>query len=125
VAPDGTAYPCVQFVGRREYAIGSAEAGLDEQRREAIHALNARENPNCRGCALLGRCHNKCGCLNMQTTGDLARAPAILCEHERMLIPLADRIAEKLFARRDPLFIQRHYNPLFPVMSFLEDIAGS
>ena len=125
VAPDGTLYPCVQFAGRRECAIGTAQAGLDERLRAEVHDRNEREKPACRGCALLGRCHNKCGCLNMQTTGSLEAVPAVLCEHERMLLPIADRIAGKLYARRDPLFIQRHYNPLFPVLSFLEDIAGS
>jgi uncharacterized protein len=125
VAPDGTLYPCVQFAGRRRHPIGSVAGGVDRRLREEIHGLTEREHPECRGCALLGRCRNKCGCLNMQVTGDPGSVPPILCEHERMLFPIADRIAGKLYARRDPLFIQRHYNPLFPLMSYLEDIAGS
>ena len=123
VSPDGRLYPCVQFVGRAGYEIGTAANGIDETRREAIYALNEQDKPQCAGCALAGRCHNKCGCLNMQTTGSLTRVPALLCEHERMVFPIADRLAGRLFKERSPLFLQRHYNPAFPVLSFLEDIA--
>ena len=35
----------------------------------------------------------------------------------------SDRLAEKLYAERNALFIQRHYNPAFPVMSILEDLS--
>ena len=123
VAPDGRLYPCVQFVGREEYVIGTAEAGIDEARRETIFCQNEAEKPTCVGCALNGRCHNKCGCLNIQTKGNLSEVPAILCEHERLVFPIADRLANTLFKERNALFIQRHYNPAFPVLSFLEDMS--
>ena len=123
VAPDGMLYPCVQFVGRAEYAIGNAESGLDEARREEIYQANEAERQSCTACALNGRCHNKCGCMNIQTTGDLAAVSPVLCEHERMVFPIADRLANQLFKERNALFIQRHYNPAFPVLSFLEDIS--
>lgn len=124
VGPDGRLYPCVQFVGRAEYAIGTAETGLDEARREAIFCRNERDKAECAGCALAQRCHNKCGCLNLQTTGSLDRVPALLCACERMVFPLADRLAERLYQMRNPLFLQRHYNPAYPVLSFLEDLGA-
>jgi uncharacterized protein len=123
VAPDGTLYPCVQFVGRKDYAIGTAETGIAVERREEIFCQNESEKPSCSGCALNGRCHNKCGCLNIQTTGNLSEVPAILCEHERMVFPIVDRLANRLFRERYAMFIQRHYNPAFPVLSFMEDIS--
>jgi len=123
VAPDGRLYPCVQFVGHRGYCIGSAADGIDEIRREAIYAVNEQDKPQCTGCALAGRCHNKCGCLNVQTTGRLATVPSVLCEHERMAFPIADRLAARLFAEHNAMFIQRHYNPAFPILSFLEDLS--
>lgn len=125
VGPDGRLYPCVQFVGRDEYVIGTAKGGIDEARREDIFCRNERDKPECAGCALERRCHNKCGCLNIQTTGTLERVPAVLCEYERMLFPIADRLAERLYKARNPMFIQRHYNPAFPVLSFLEDLEGA
>lgn len=123
VGPDGRLYPCVQFVGRSDYEIGTAAAGLDEAKRDAIFERNECGKETCRACALRRRCHNKCGCLNLQTTGSLDAVPAVLCEHERMVMPIADRLAEKLFKRRDPMFLHRHYNPAFPVLSFLEDLG--
>ena len=124
VGPDGRLYPCVQFVGRDEYVIGTAKGGIDEARREDIFCRNERDKPECAGCALERRCHNKCGCLNIQTTGTLERVTAVLCEYERMLFPMADRLAERLYQARNPMFLQRHYNPAFPVLSFLEDLEG-
>jgi len=73
---------------------------------------------------LNGRCHNKCGCMNIQTTGTLDRLPPLLCEYERMVFPIVDKLANTLYKERNPLFIQRHYNPMFPVMSFLEDMTA-
>jgi uncharacterized protein len=49
--------------------------------------------------------------------------PAVLCEHERMVLPVADRLAGRLYERRNAMFLQRHYNPDFPVLSFLEDLG--
>lgn len=122
VSPDGTYYPCVQFVGRGEFALGGVGKGLDSARRACVFARNELDKPDCAGCALLGRCNNKCGCLNLSTTGSLDRVPPFYCEHERFLIPLADRLAATLYAERNALFIQRHYNPAFPILSILEEM---
>ena len=61
--------------------------------------------------------------LNFQTTGSIDHIPAVLCENERMIFPIVDRLAERLYKSRDPMFIQRHYNPAFPILSFLEDLS--
>jgi len=42
-----------------------------------------------------------------------------------MVIPIADRVAETLFAERNALFINKHYNPVYPMLSFLEDRRDS
>ena len=123
VGADGELYPCVQFVGRPDYAIGTAAAGLDESKRDAIYHRNEAEKPTCAACALNGRCHNKCGCMNIQTTGTLDALPPLLCEYERIMFPIADRLARILYKERNPLFLRRHYDPMFPVQSFLEDMS--
>jgi len=38
-----------------------------------------------------------------------------------MLIPIADHLAETLYRRRSAMFIQKHYNDMFPVISLIED----
>ncbi len=123
VAPDGALYPCVQFVGHPEWSIGSVADGLDEERREALFQRNEAPKAACAGCALEGRCHNRCACMNFQTTGGLESVPPIHCEHERFLLPLCDDLAATLYAERNQLFIQQHYNPAYPILSILEDFA--
>jgi uncharacterized protein len=59
--------------------------------------------------------------LNWQTTGAIDEIPPILCETEKLLIPIVDELAAKLYRLRSPLFIQKHYNPIYPLLSFLED----
>jgi uncharacterized protein len=122
VDPEGIFYPCVQFVGREEYEIGDIYSGLNFKKQEKIFCLNEEDKEDCLGCVLNRRCHNKCGCLNLQTTGSLRRVPAILCEQQRLLIPIVDKAASQLFKLRSPMFIQKHYNELYPVISFLEDL---
>ncbi len=123
VAPDGTLYPCVQFVGHPDWAIGTVADGLDEARRDAIYRRNEAPKATCAGCALESRCHNRCGCMNFQTTGTLDRVPPILCEHERLLQPLCDHLAATLYAEKNPLFLRQFYDPTFPFRSVLEDLA--
>ncbi|MBU1240114.1 radical SAM protein [Myxococcota bacterium] len=112
VAHDGSIFPCVRFVSNnpdsQNYQIGHVDTGFTGKR-EALISLNAQARPDCEGCALLGRCANYCGCTNWNTTGDIIRVSPLLCEYERMLIPIADRIGNILWEERDPSFLAKHY----------------
>ncbi len=121
VAPDGTLYPCVQFVGEPQYSIGHLNTGIDEKRRNELFSINEQEKDVCTDCAIRLRCNHHCGCMNKQATGSIEKVSPVLCAHERMLVPIADRIAEKLFKRRNAMFIQKHYNELYPIISMIED----
>ena len=122
VAPDGRIYPCTQFVGKEEFCIGDVINGIDEKKRLALYRENEQTKPECSGCAVRGRCNCNCGCLNYQVTGSIGSVPAILCEHERILFPLVDRMAERLYRDRNGMFIQKHYNQIFPLISLVEDL---
>lgn len=112
IAPDGRVYPCVQFISDKPdadtYCIGDVDNGLTE-RRDQLVAENKSERPQCAGCALQGRCANYCGCVNWQLTGRLTEVPAILCAHEQMLMPIADRIGNELWNEQNAHFLQKHY----------------
>lgn len=123
VAPDGRLYPCVQFVGDGEFAIGSVEGGIDEKRRSLLYGRNEEEKETCALCAIRSRCNHYCGCLNRQATGSIDRVSPVLCAHERLLLPIADRLAEKLYSKRNAMFIQKHYNEFYPIVSLVEDKA--
>ncbi|MDP4183246.1 MAG: radical SAM protein, partial [Bacillota bacterium] len=121
VAPDGCLYPCVQFVGKPYYSIGNVETGIDENKRQELFLTNEEEKVSCAQCAVRKRCNHYCGCLNLQTTGSIDLVSPVLCAHERIVMPIADKLAEKLFKKRNAMFIQKHYNDVFPLISLIED----
>ncbi len=124
VDPEGYLFPCVQFTaaGRESsWCIGDVVSGIDEEKRNRLHDQSQAEKEPCRDCSLRQRCHNTCGCLNWQTTGSVSQISPILCRHERMLIPIADRVGETLYQEQNPLFLNKHYNPAYPMLSLLED----
>ncbi|MGV8121350.1 MAG: hypothetical protein AB2L14_16435 [Candidatus Xenobiia bacterium LiM19] len=45
----------------------------------------------------------------------------MLCESERIIVPIVDRMGEKLFKRGASMFIQKHYNAVYPILSLLDD----
>jgi len=112
IAPDGNMYPCVQFVSDRDdakdYIIGDVINGPSENRDKLV-AANKAPRTDCEGCELLGRCANYCGCTNWQTTGSLTKVSPFLCEHERMLIPIADDIGNVLWKEKNKGFMKKHY----------------
>lgn len=121
VSPDGFLFPCVQFVGDDRYSIGSVDTGINKGMREKLYVMNEGEKESCKSCVISKRCNHFCGCLNKQSTGSITKVSPVLCSHERILLPIADKLAEKLYKRRSGLFIQKHYNDLFPLLSLIED----
>lgn len=121
VGPDGRLYPCVQFVGDGEFSIGSVAEGIDEARRASLFERNEAEKETCKDCAIRARCNHWCGCLNRQATGSIDLVSPVLCAHERLLLPIADRLAEKLYRKRNAMFIQKQYNEFYPIVSMVED----
>lgn len=128
VDPAGRLFPCVQFTQAgpdSPWCIGSVQEGLDEARRVALRQQSEAEKASCAACAVRQRCNNSCGCLNWQTTGSINEVSPVLCRYEQMLMPVADRVGAKLYKRRDPVFLHKHYNAAYPVLSLLEDTLGS
>jgi uncharacterized protein len=127
VAPNGRLYPCVQFVGDGTddtYAIGHVAMGVDEGARMRLYDQNAEEKDTCAECAIRDRCNHYCGCLNRQATGSIDVVSPLLCAHERIVLPIADQLATRLFKEKSPLFIQKHYNEMFPLVSLVEDAVA-
>ena len=121
VGPDGTLYPCVQFVGDPTFAVGDVHGGIDEAARQALYTRNEAEKPGCDECAIRARCNHYCACLNRQATGSIDMISPMLCAHERIVLPIADELAESLYLRGSALFIQKQYNDFYPMLSLFED----
>lgn len=128
VAPTGRIFPCVQFAGDggdSEWCIGNVHDGLDEMRRDRLYVENAREKAACRQCAIRERCNHFCGCLNRQATGSVGEVSPVLCAHEQLTLGVADWLAERLYRRKNAMFIQKQYNEMYPLISLAEDHALS
>jgi uncharacterized protein len=126
VDPEGYLYPCVQFPKagpQSEWCVGHVSRGIDEAVRRRIHDLSEADKAFCAACAIKERCNNTCGCLNWQTTGTINTISPVLCRHEQVLVPIVDRVGKVLYRKRDPLFLHKHYNSAYPVLSLLEDAA--
>jgi len=125
VAHDGNIYPCVQFVkdgtSNKKYSIGNIYKGIEKPKQENLYNLSKSVSKVCTGCDYNQRCNNKCSCLNWQLTGELNDVAPLVCETERILIPVVDSLGEKLFRKGAPMFIQKHYNSVYPLLSMLED----
>jgi len=127
VSPEGHLFPCVQFAddGAGSPAhIGDVWQGVDEPARQRWIADSQPNKDFCEGCAIIERCHHTCGCLNRQATGDINGISPVMCRHEQICIAAADRIGATLFAERNPHFLRKHYNPAYPLLSLVEDLAG-
>ncbi len=125
VAPNGRLYPCVQFVGdgsNDTYCIGDVYSGLDTAKHAVLYAENDADKSECGRCAVRERCNHFCGCLNWQATGRLTNVAPAVCAHERIIIPIVDKMATSLFKSRNALFIQKHYNDIYPFLSLIEDM---
>jgi len=92
------------------------------RKKEDVISRNLKVKAECVDCAFDGRCHNYCGCINWKATGDLGKIPPVLCESQRRLIPIADRVAEILYREGNIPFFKRHYCPNFPLISAIEDV---
>jgi len=120
VAVDGKIYPCVQFVGNTDYCIGNVQNGIDVKRQQALASRHCG-SPLCAGCAVNKRCIHTCGCMNSLDTGSVDQVSPFQCRHEKMLISIADKTAEKLYRGKNRRFIAKHYDPAYPLVSLIED----
>jgi len=120
VAVDGKIYPCEQFVDNPDYCIGDVWHGIDPQLQQAL-ALHRCESPLCAKCAINTRCIHTCGCMNCLDTGSVDEVSPFQCRHEKMLISIVDKMAEKLYRSKNRRFIAKHYDPAYPLVSLIED----
>ena len=108
VAPDGAIYPCNQFLNLPEYRMGDVWTGIDRKRQTEIYRASLAPEPDCAGCAIADRCRHHCACLNFSLTGRMHEVPPVQCEHERILIPVADALGARLYNRRSARFLLQY-----------------
>lgn len=97
VSMTGEIYPCTQYAYHPQYAIGSVGGIINNQALNDIRQTAAIRPTECQSCALQDRCDNQCGCRNLAATGHINQVSPLFCAHERILIPLADALGERIF----------------------------
>jgi uncharacterized protein len=123
IAPDGSMYACAQLIGDALFVMGHAQDGIIK---DVSYLKDEKPSEEaCTVCAFKDRCNNYCSCLNKQATGDINKISPVLCANERMVIVLADKLASKLYKEKNEVFINKHYNTLYPFTSVVEDIINA
>ena len=121
VAPDGKIYALSKYLNDPLFEIGDVFAGIDAAKHKAIFERGAVPAEPCRGCALKTRCNYAHDNLRNEAGQMVDDVSAVQCAHERLITPIADRVAQTLYDERNALFMHKHYNDLYPMLSLMED----
>lgn len=110
VVPDGTIYPCHQFVGQDDYAIGNVYDGITNTTLPAVfrdmHVLN---KPVCCDCWAKFYCSGGCHANNIKYGGHIQNPYDLSCKIQKKRIECAMYIQATLAMRgqRAELFIDK------------------
>ena len=113
VATDGIIYISSRHIGNPDFAIGDVFDGLDRKKQKWLYKQGGIIPDSCGDCVIKQRCNYV-----YDSFGDIA---AVQCAHEQLITPIADYAAEKLYSEGDPMFMHKHYNDLYPILSLLDD----
>jgi len=121
VAPDGKIYSGSRYVDQSAFIIGDVFSGIDFEKRRIIDEKGGDPSPPCLECVLNNRCNYFYDNLSFVSGEIVSQVSAVQCAHEQLITPIADKIAEKLYRKRNVMFIHKHYNELYPLLSLAED----
>lgn len=110
VGTDGNFYPCMQFVKNSNFIIGNTRDGIDYEARSRLLESSGRELDLCKNCNIKKRCKHICACKNYLINKNVNELSPLVCETERIIIKIADKIAEDLYTRKSKMFMKKFYN---------------
>jgi uncharacterized protein len=123
VDTDGTLYYSSKYLSNATFAIGNVFEGVNS-RQKLIYEAGKVLPPGCRDCAIRERCNYANDSLVCDGSGGIITDVAPMqCAHEQVITPIADYAAETLYKDKSALFVQKHYNELYPIMSLVEDMS--
>ena len=121
VTPDGKLYYGSRYIGNQAFEIGDVFNGFDSEKRDFLFKTGGIPLAPCGDCAIKTRCNYIYDSLASKESGIVPEISPVQCANEQMLTPIADEIAERLYRERNALFIHKHYNTMYPVVSLVED----
>jgi len=121
IAPNGKIYSSSKHLNNPVFEIGDVFSGIDKDKHKAIFERGAIPSEPCSKCAIKSRCNYAYD--NLSNDGDnmIDDVSPVQCVHERLITPIADYVAQTLYKEKNALFIHKHYNDLYPIMSLVED----
>ena len=122
IGTDGNFYPCMQLVYNEKFIIGNCKDGIDTKARIDLIKNAKKENEICKNCTIKNRCKHTCACRNYILTNDINQLSPIVCETEKILIEVSDKMAEKLYKQNSKLFIQKYYNKDYNILKQIANI---
>jgi len=123
VAPDGKIYTMSKHLNNPVFAIGNVFSGIDVAKHKEIFARGAIPAEPCRKCAIKSRCNYAYDNLNNEGPNIIDDVTPVQCTHERLITPIADYVAQTLYKEKNAMFLHKHYNDLYPLMSLAEDMG--
>ena len=121
VGPDGKLYASSKHVGTAAFEIGDVFNGIDEEKQQRIHQQGFQTPESCAACGMKHRCNYSYGGLRYQEGKIVSKISPVQCMHEQILTPIADRLAERLYKEGSALFMHKHYNERYAMLSLLEN----
>ena len=118
ISTDGKVYPCMQLVDNSNYVIGDCVNGIDVEKRANLKKVEEYEV--CKECLIKDRCKHTCACVNKLSTGDVTQLSPFVCETERIIIEIADEVANRLYKAESSMFLHKKYNKMYPLIDMLE-----
>ena len=122
IGTDGNLYPCMQLVYNEKFIIGNCKDGIDTKARIDLIKNSKKENEICKNCAIKKRCKHLCACRNYILTNDINQLSPIICETEKIIIEVSDKMAEKLYKQNSKMFIQKYYNENYNILKQIANI---
>lgn len=90
VAPDGSIYPCHQFVGRSGFRLGDVSRGITNPTlSEEFRQMHVLAKDECRDCWARFLCSGGCHANNHLINGTIGKSYALGCELQRKRIEIA------------------------------------
>ena len=123
VAPDGKLYFSSKYIHKPDFEMGDVFKGINLDKQEEIFTKAAKPSETCQKCAIVSRCNFAYDCLISTDAGIMTSVPPLQCANEQAITPIADHVASTLYNEQNAMFMHKHYNELYPIMSLLEDRA--
>jgi len=121
VGSDGKIYYSSKYLDDVDFELGDVFSGINVDKQKLIYEKSLTPAEPCKKCAIRTRCNYAYDSLISGKNGISTEILPMQCANEQILTPIVDHAAETLYKEGNALFMHKHYNEMYPVISLLED----